>query len=173
MKRRRAESHVNERDENIKQLEEFHRVAKKQDDDSEHIIKLLENLHQQYNEYVKRYKQLFKNHRHDPRYRDTMLNNKHFRQQILQSIEELTGELETIENDRNWNLEMADDLLNHINGYSTSPAAFIGLGPFMDDEPNDEYGIPLSETPLAHISTYAHSGNPTTHQTWPANPFNN
>jgi len=157
MKRRRAESHVNERDENIKQMEEFHRVAKKQDDDSEYIIKLLENLHQQYNEYVQRYKQLFKNHRHDPRYRDTIVNNKLSRQEILQSIEELTDQLETIENDRNWNLEMADDLLNHINGYSTSPAAFVGLGPFMDDEPNDEYGLQLSAEAINHLTNQGHT----------------
>lgn len=160
MNRRRPESHVNERDDDIEQMEDFHRVAKNQDDRSERIIELLENLHERYDEYAERYKELFDNHRHDGRYRDTMYNNRRTRKEIMESIQGLTQQLQTIEDDRQWNLDRADDLLNHINGYSTSPAAFVGLGPYMDDEPNDQYGLPLTAEAIEHLTSQGHTHFP-------------
>jgi len=157
MNGRRPESHVNERDEDIEHMEHFHRVAKKQDDDSERIVVLLEKLHEEYKQHAERYDELFTNHRHDGRYRDIMYNNRRTRKEIMESIQGLTQQLQIIEEDRQWNLDRADDLLNHINGYSTSPAAFVGLGPYMDDEPNEQYGQQLTPQAVEHLSNQGHT----------------
>lgn len=154
MKRRRPESHVYERDEDIEVMEDFYRVAKKQDDDSENLINILEGLHKEYKELVEIYQQIFKDHRHDPRYRDTMLNNKRFRLEILDKIEHLTEQLDIIESDRIWNLTRADELLNDIDrpkDYPPQETVYLPNGEvadFMDDFNRRHHGYPHPIGPL-------------------------
>ena len=171
MKRPR-ESYVTERDDNIKRMEEFHKAAKNHEqfiEQCERQIKLLEN---EYDYFVSQYKRLAQLPR-SSQSRDKLRKNSGHRQEILDMQTELIESMEQSEIDQQWNLDQADNILNILNGYAESPAAFVGLGTFTDDEPNEEYGAPLSEAALAHLSTYSHFGNPTTHQTWPSNPFNN
>lgn len=180
MKRPR-ESHVSERDENIVRMEEFHKAANNHQqfiDECESKIKLLEN---EYDYFVSQYKRLALLPRTSYS-REKLRKNSGHRQEILDMQMELIQHMGQSEIDQQWNLDQADNILNILNGYADSPAAFVGLGTFMDDEPalvadsdnNEmEYGVPLSQAALAHLSTYSHSGNPTTHQAWPANPFNN
>lgn len=161
--RRRPESHVSERDDTIRQMEEFYSVANKQEKDIETIITKLEQLESETTYLRRQYNQIRSNLNYDissiskAKTRRAMKDNLRSRHEIVDVSKELVESLETIRQDQQWNANEADNLLNIINGYAESPAAFVGLGPFMDDEPNDEYGFQLTAEAINHLTNQGHT----------------